>query len=148
MHLGQVVAEHPEEHIAQHGRQGLHQNHFPREGQQQDRGQEQVGHQQPQDQAHRPADEQIRGHAAHLLHQASPELLEEKSRQQAEEGAKSPKHRAQTLQIGDLHQQALRQQIHPEPTGGGSGEEEQQQDEDVHHGDCARPPIASAPKHA
>ena len=135
VHLRQVVPEHPEEHIAQNRRQRLDQDHFPGEGKQQNGSQEQVGHQEAEDQTNGPTDEQICGHAAHLPHQAPPELLEEKPRQQPEEGAEAAEHPAQPLHVGDLQQQAFRQQIHPEPAGGGAGQEEQQQDEDVHHGD-------------
>ena len=133
MDLRQVVATHPEKHIAHHRGQGFNETHLPGQRQQQDRRQQQVGHQQPQDQPQGAADQQVGGHGAHLPHQFLAQLLKEKASQEAKEGAKTAQYPAQTLQVGDLHQQPFRQQVHPQPAGGGAGDQKQNQDQRVDH---------------
>ena len=132
MHLGQVVAQHPKKNVAEHGRQGLDQHDFPGKGQQQNWGQQQICYQQSQDQPHRSADQQIGGHGAHLLHQATAQLLKKEAGDHPKQSPEARQHKPQSFRIGHLHQQGLRQQVHPQPAGGGAGEQEQHQDEGIH----------------
>ena len=69
MHFGQVVPKHAEESVAENGCEGFHQGASPCQGEQQDWGQQQVGHQKPQDEANSSAYEQVGRHGPHLLHQ-------------------------------------------------------------------------------
>ena len=104
VNFGQVVARHPKENIAEHRRQRFDEHHLPGQGQQQDRRQQQVCHQQAQDQADGAAHQQVGGHRAHLGHQPAAQLAEEEARQQAEEGPEAPQDRAQALRFVHLQQ--------------------------------------------
>ena len=132
--LGEVVARDPEEHIADHGRQRFDEHHLPRQRQQQDRRQQQIGHQQAQDEAYGTADQQVGGHAAHLLHQLAAQLLEKDAGDDAEKSPEASQNGSKPLRVIDLQQQPLGKQINAEPTRRRTGNHKQDQDESVHHG--------------
>ena len=101
MDLGEVVARDAKEDVGGNRRQGLHQHQLPGKGEEQDRRDQQVGHEQAQDQADGPAHQQIGGHRAHLLHQPAPQPLEDNPRQEARQGAAAAEDPAQLLQVLD-----------------------------------------------
>ena len=111
MDLGQVAAQDAEKHIAHHSQQWLQQHHSTGKRQQQYGQQQQIGDQQPKDQTDRPADQQIRRHGPHLLHQADPQTLEHQSGQQTGAAAACGEDQSQLFRVRVRIDQLLRQQM-------------------------------------